>query len=102
LAGAIGIFSGSEGYEVAHNDICGNFSAEYGGGISHYGLSPNGTIHHNRVYFNRAYDEGGGIMIAGELPPNPAILSAGVGAVDVYNNLVQANLAMTTAVGCAS
>jgi PKD repeat protein len=92
LAGAIGIFSGSEGYEVAHNDICGNFSAEYGGGISHYGLSPNGAIHHNRVYFNRAYDEGGGIMIAGELPPNPAILSSGAGAVDVYANLIQANL----------
>ena len=93
LAGAIGIFSGSEGYEVAYNDICGNFSAEYGGGVSHYGLSPNGSIHHNRVYFNRAYDEAGGIMIAGELPPNPAILSAGAGPVDVYANLIQANLA---------
>ena len=92
LAGAIGIFSGSEGYQVAHNDICGNFSAEYGGGISHYGLSPNGAIHHNRVYFNRSYDEGGGVMIAGELPPNPAILSSGAGAVDVYANLIQANL----------
>ena len=92
LAGAIGIFSGSEGYEVANNDICGNFSAEYGGGISHYGLSPNGAIHHNRLYFNRAYDEGGGIMIAGELPANPAQLSSGAGAVDVYANLIQGNL----------
>jgi hypothetical protein len=93
LAGAVGLFSGSEGYEVANNDICGNFSAEYGGGISHYGLSPDGAIHHNRVYFNRAYDEGGGIMIAGELPADPAILSTGAGAVDVYANLIQANLA---------
>jgi hypothetical protein len=92
LAGAIGIFSGSEGYEVAHNDICGNFSAEYGGGISHYGYSPNGSIHHNRITFNRAYDEGGGVIIAGELPPNPAILSSGAGPVDVYANLIQANL----------
>jgi len=92
LAGAIGIFSGAEGYEVAHNDICGNFSAEYGGGISHYGLSPNGKIHDNRIYFNRSYDEGGGIMIAGELPANPATLSPGAGPVDIYNNLIQANL----------
>ncbi|MFZ5921654.1 MAG: SdrD B-like domain-containing protein [Chloroflexota bacterium] len=93
LAGAIGIFSGAENYEVAFNDVCGNFSAEYGGGISHYGLSPNGSIHDNRVYFNRSYDEGGGIFIAGELPTDPNLLSAGAGPVDVYNNLIQANLA---------
>jgi hypothetical protein len=93
LAGAIGLFSGSEGYEVAYNDICGNFSAEYGGGISHYGLSPNGSIHHNRVYFNRAYDEGGAIIIAGELQANPAILTPGAGPVNVFANLIQSNLA---------
>jgi hypothetical protein len=93
LAGAIGIFSGADGYEVAYNDLCGNFSGEYGGGISHYGLSPNGSIHHNRIYFNRAYDEGGGIMIAGELPADPATLSAGAGPVDVHANLIQGNLA---------
>jgi len=92
LAGAVGIFAGAEGYEVANNDICGNFSAEYGGGISHYGLSPNGKIHDNRIYFNRSYDEGGGIMIAGELPANPGTLSPGAGPVDIYNNLIQANL----------
>jgi len=93
LAGAIAIFSGSEGYEVDHNTICGNFSAEYGGGISHYGLSPNGQIHHNEILFNRSYDEGGGIMIAGELSANPAVLSTGAGPVQVYANLVQNNLA---------
>ncbi len=38
LAGAIGLFAGTSNYEVAGNDICGNFSAEYGGGISAYGL----------------------------------------------------------------
>ncbi|NLE44307.1 MAG: hypothetical protein GX620_06265 [Chloroflexi bacterium] len=92
LAGAIGLFAGAEGYEVAHNDICGNFSAEYGGGISHYGFSPNGAIHHNRVYFNRSYDEGGGIMIAGELPADFTQLSPGAGPVDIYANLIQANL----------
>jgi hypothetical protein len=93
LAGAVGVFAGTENYEVAHNDICGNFSVEYGGGISHYGYSPGGQIHHNRVYFNRSYDEGGGIMIAGELPADPTQLSPGAGPVDVYANLIQANLA---------
>lgn len=93
LAGAVAIFSGAEGYEVTANDVCGNFSAEYGGGISHYGLSPNGSIHHNRIYFNRSYDEGGGIMIAGELPADPNLLTPGAGAVDVYANLIQNNLA---------
>jgi hypothetical protein len=92
LAGGIGIFSGANNYEVAFNDVCGNYSAEYGGGISHFGLSPNGKIHDNRVYFNQAYDEAGGIMIAGELPADPALLSPGAGPVDVYNNLIQANL----------
>ena len=98
LAGAIGLFNGAENYEVASNDICGNFSAEYGGGISHFGYSPNGKIHDNRIYFNHSYDEGAGIMIAGELPANPnANYGApggprGAGAVDIYNNLIQANL----------
>ncbi len=32
-------------------------------------------------------------MIAGELPADPAILSPGTGAVDIHDNLVQANIA---------
>jgi hypothetical protein len=99
LAGAIGIFNGAENYEIAGNDLCGNFSAEYGGAISHFGLSPNGKIHDNRIYFNHSYDEGAGIMVAGELPADPTANYGssngpkGSGAVDVYNNLIQANLA---------
>ncbi len=93
LAGGVGIFTGADNYEIANNDICGNYSAEYGGGISHFGLSPNGKIHDNRIYFNNSYDEGGGIMIAGELPANPTQFSAGSGSVDIYNNMIQANLA---------
>jgi hypothetical protein len=93
LAGAIGVFEGSESYEIAYNDVCGNFSAEYGGAISHYGFSPNSSIHNNRLYFNRSMDEGGGIMIAGELPINSATtLSPGAGPVDIYSNIIQANL----------
>ena len=93
LAGAIGLFAGAAGYDVSYNDICGNYSAEYGGGISHFGLSPDSSIHHNRILYNRSYDEGGGVMIAGELPADPDILSPGAGAVNVYNNIIQGNLA---------
>jgi hypothetical protein len=93
LAGAIGIFAGSNRYSVDHNAICGNFSAEYGGGVSHFGLSPNGSIHHNRIWLNQSYDEAGGIMIAGQLPPTPNGLSPGSGPVTIDANVVQANLA---------
>ncbi len=93
LAGAIGLFQGTQNYRVDHNDLCGNFSAEYGGGISHYGFSSGGQIDHNRVYFDRSYDEGGGVFVAGELPENPNTLSRGSGAVDIEDNLIQANLA---------
>ncbi|MCW2761582.1 MAG: pectin esterase [Marmoricola sp.] len=93
LAGAIGLFTGSDGYDVSGNDICGNFSLEYGAGVSQYGYSPNGKIHHNRIYLNNSNDEGGGIMIAGQLPANPDDLSPGAGPVDIYANQIQANLA---------
>ena len=93
LAGGIGLFNGADNYEVAKNDVCGNFSSEYGGGISALGYSPNGRIHDNRIYFNQSFDEGGGIMIAGALPANTATLSPGSGPVDIYNNLIQANMA---------
>lgn len=103
-AGGIGLFAGSTNYQVASNDICGNFSSEYGGGISAIGMNYNpgsafnaltnfgGTINNNRIYFNRSFDEGGGIMIAGALPANTSTLSPGSGPVSIYNNLIQANL----------
>ncbi len=93
LAGGIGIFNGSDNYEIDHNDICGNYSGEYGGGIGQYGKSPNGKIHDNRIYFNASFDEGGGIKIGGEVPISPLLPSAGTGDVDIYNNLIQDNLA---------
>jgi hypothetical protein len=93
LAGAVGLFSGTNAYEVAFNDVCGNFASEYGGGISHFGLSPNSSIHDNKIYFNGAYDHGGGVILSGEPPANPASqLSPGTGNVDIYNNVIQANL----------
>ena len=39
-SGGIGIFNGADNYQVVDNTICSNFTFEYGGGVSHYGLSP--------------------------------------------------------------
>ncbi len=99
LAGGIGLFTGSDGYQITNNAICGNFSAEYGGAISAFGYNTNGggtaggSITHNRIWFNSSYDEGGALMIAGELPSNPNNLSEGSGPVTIDSNVIQANLA---------
>jgi hypothetical protein len=99
LAGGVGLFTGSDGYRIDHNAICGNFSAEYGGAISAFGYQENagpnkgGSLTGNRIWFNASYDEGGGVMIAGELPADPTKLSAGTGRVRIDGNVIQANLA---------
>ncbi|HWQ14416.1 MAG TPA: IPT/TIG domain-containing protein [Roseiflexaceae bacterium] len=92
LAGALALFNGAEGYEIDHNVICGNYSAEYGGGISNYGYT-SGSIHDNQILYNYAFDEGGGVMIAGEQPVgNPLGLSPGTGDISIERNLIQGNL----------
>lgn len=91
LAGALGIFAGAHRYTVAGNDFCGNFSAEYGGAISHYGRSDGGIISKNRIYYNQGYDEGGGVMIAGALPANNGTLSPGAGSVTIDSNTLISN-----------
>jgi hypothetical protein len=90
-AGAIGIFYGSNGYEVASSIVCSNFSVNYGAGISHIGLSPGGRIHDNQVYYNESVDSGAGIAIESEIPVGTTGLGAGSGAVDVDRNLIQSN-----------
>ena len=71
-----------DGYEVAGNDICGNFSAEYGGGLSVYGYSPNGNDPPQpRSTSTSRTTRAAAIMIAGELPADPnASLSPGLAA----------------------
>jgi hypothetical protein len=91
LAGAVGLFTDSDGYRVDNNVFCGNQTVEYGGAISHYGLSPGGRIDHNRIYLNQSVDEGGGIQVAGELPP-PNRASRGSGAVTIDHNAIAANM----------
>jgi hypothetical protein len=94
-AGGVGIFRGSNNYEVASNVVCGNFGVEYGAGISHWGLSPGGSIHDNQIYYNDSVDSGAAIAIAQEIPrplPDGSIpLGDGSGNVDIDRNLIQAN-----------
>ncbi|HEX3003696.1 MAG TPA: IPT/TIG domain-containing protein, partial [Angustibacter sp.] len=105
LAGGIGLFNGSDGYQIDHNAICGNFSAEYGGALTAYGyqvhpaqdtqlgVRPGGRITDNTIWFNQSYDEGGAVMIAGELPSDPTVLSEGSGPVLIDSNVISTNLA---------
>ncbi|GAA1892764.1 hypothetical protein [Lapillicoccus jejuensis] len=114
LAGGIGLFQGSNGYSVTDNTICGNHSSEYGGGLTAFGYmgstartpanngdvvtgfsgsAQGGEIRRNRIWFNQSYDEGGGVMIAGELPATPDAVSPGSGPVVIDRNTIEANLA---------
>jgi hypothetical protein len=95
-AGGISIYTGSDNYNVSNSLICGGFSANYGGGIDHFGFSPGGLIADNSIVSNESFDEGGGIMIAGELAPAGApvgTLTPGSGSVTVNANLIQGNKA---------
>jgi SdrD B-like domain len=99
LAGAVGLFRGTDHYRIDNNVVCGNLSAEYGAGISHFGYSPGGEIDHNKIMLNQAIDEGGGIMMAGEPPinpitstPDPSRLSMGAGAASIHDNYIGDNL----------
>ncbi len=91
-SGGVGIFYGSDGYDFGNNVVCSNFSVEYGAGISHIGLSPNGNIHENKIYYNEAVDSGGGIAVEGELVVGSGALSDGSGAVNIDRNLIQSNI----------
>ncbi|GIG21338.1 hypothetical protein Cch01nite_20620 [Cellulomonas chitinilytica] len=89
-AGGIGLFDGSNAYDVGNNVVCSNFSVNYGAGISHIGLSPDGRIHDNQVYYNESVDSGAGLAIESELPVGGG-LGAGTGPVTVDRNLLAAN-----------
>jgi hypothetical protein len=76
-AGGIGIFTGSNNYEVANSILCSNYSVEYGGGLSHWGRSTGGSIHDNRIYYNESFDSAGGILISQEVPSPTATATRG-------------------------
>ena len=96
-AGGIGLFTGSDDYEVSHNVIQGNLSTANGAGIAHIGLSPRGSISRNQILFNEVIDDlpgfgyGGGIYLGGE-PPVAGGVTLGAGMVTVDGNLIQGNL----------
>jgi hypothetical protein len=90
-SGGLGIFYGSNNYEVASSIVCSNFGVEYGAGISHWGLSPGGKIHDNQIYYNDAVDSGAGISIQTQLPVGGGTLGDGSGAVDVDRNVLAGN-----------
>jgi hypothetical protein len=93
-SGGIGIFRGSNNYEIANSIVCSNFGVEYGAGISHWGLSPGGSIHDNQIYYNESFDSGAGITISEEQPQpvnGSPVLGDGSGSVDIDRNLIQSN-----------
>ena len=95
--GGVSICSGTDGYSVDHNWICGNFSASDGGGIGHIGFSQGGRIAHNQILFNQSFQQtssthGGGIMVTGE-PPVAGTLSLGTGNVLIDSNVIRGNSA---------
>lgn len=94
--GGVALFNGADRYRLVDNAICANFSLLYGGGVAHHGLSPGGTIARNLILSNEAFDEAGGIMVAGELVPALApagTLTQGSGAVLIDSNRIQGNKA---------
>lgn len=95
--GGVSICSGSDGYSVDHNWICGNYSASDGGGIGHIGFSQGGRIANNQILFNQSFQQtssthGGGITVSGE-PPVAGTLSLGTGNVTIDANVIRGNSA---------
>ena len=95
--GGISICTGSDGYSIAQNYICGNFTGGYGGGIGQTGLSNGGTIFQNVIIFNKNFNQGvtadgGGISIRGSASLGGG-LSTGTGSIAIVSNVIQANMA---------
>jgi hypothetical protein len=95
--GGVSICSGTDGYSVDHNWICGNFSASDGGGIGHIGFSQGGQIANNQILFNQTFQQtssthGGGIMVVGE-PAVAGTVSLGTGNVTIDANVIRGNSA---------
>jgi hypothetical protein len=109
--GGVSITPGSDNYTFSHNWVCGNLSSGDGGGMTHFGLSFNGTISHNAFLFNQSQNptlttNGGGLIIEGSAPDgtlaeNSQIdldgspsLSDGIGSGTVVDaNLIMGNTA---------
>ncbi|MEQ1844547.1 MAG: putative Ig domain-containing protein, partial [Nitrospira sp.] len=103
----VALYTGSDNYRLTDNYVCGNFATEDGGGVAHYGLSPNGLIAGNKIVFNQTFVQavgglggsgaGGGLLVAGVQPVvgDPIQISEGTGSVTITANLIQGNSAGT-------
>ena len=105
--GGVTLGTGSNGYAVTNNYVCGNFSMSDGGGISHVGLS-SGTnaITNNKIILNQTFNQsadpsGGGLFIGGQVVA-AGETPAGTGNVNADRNLIQYNHAGAGAGGGVS
>jgi len=122
--GGVALNDGSGSYRLTDNYICGNFAVEDGGGVAHYGFSPNSLIAGNKIIFNQTFVQqvaglggsgaGGGLLVSGldeygeqeppridgvpEFPPSTLLLQngPGSGSVTIVSNLIQGNNAGTS------
>ena len=95
--GGVSICTGTDGYSVDHNWICGNYSSADGGGVGHIGFSQAGSIADNRILYNQSFQQtssvhGGGIAVEGE-SPIAGTLSLGSGSVTIERNVIVGNFA---------
>lgn len=112
--GGFSLYSGSHGYKLEDNLVCGNFSQGHGGGVGHLGLSDAGPNYKfvrntfdqnrtpallgNRIVFNQSFNQGlnrdgGGVYIGGDDPIGDEVLTPGSGNVSLADNLIQGNQA---------
>ena len=93
LAGGIGIFAGTDDYVVRGNDICGNFSAEYGGGLSRLRLQPERLDRPQPDLLQPVVRRRRRDHDRRPAADRSSILSPGAGATSIHDNLIQQNLA---------
>jgi hypothetical protein len=98
--GGVALCTGSTGYRVVGNYVCGNFTMGDGAGIGHLGRSNGGQIAYNTIIFNESFNQGvtvngGGIAVLGApgLLGVAGGLTEGAGSVDILGNLIQGNAA---------
>ncbi len=69
-AGGVSFCTGSDGYRLNDNWVCGNLSTGDGGGVAHSGFSNDGNISRNWILFNQSASptiptNGGGLAVLG-------------------------------------
>jgi large repetitive protein len=105
--GGVTMGTGSDGYRVSDNYVCGNFSMSDGGGISHVGLSGGSNqILNNKILLNQTFNQsadptGGGLYIGGQIVLAGGT-AEGTGDITVDRNLIQYNHAGAGAGGGVS